>query len=258
MKSRIYSGHVSHARHTPVGHRFRLPYYFYAFDLSEYEQLTRDVRGFSVNKRNLVSLRERDYLSGQGDLRAQMLALLEPRGCAQRVDRIVLITMARFLGNVFNPVSFYYCLDTDGAPVAVIAEVNNTFRERHLYVLTDQENEPGSYPLRYRHDKQFHVSPFNDMAGQYEFSFSEPEASIDIVINLIRDGRPVLNARMQGQGRPLTTASLWKTLARYPFIAALTVPRILWQAAMLYYRRHLPIFHKPEPTSSMTMKVQKQ
>ncbi|HSR88169.1 MAG TPA: DUF1365 family protein, partial [Pontiella sp.] len=130
------------------------------------------------------------------------------------------------------------------------AEVNNTFGERHLYLL----NGGTAFPVQCRHEKQFHVSPFNSMEGHYEFSFSEPENNLNIEIRLVRNNAVIMDAAMWGTGKPLTTENLWKTVLRHPFTAGLILPRIIWQAALLHYKMKLPVFHKPAPTSSMTIK----
>jgi cyclopropane-fatty-acyl-phospholipid synthase len=163
----------------------------------------------------------------------------------------VLVAVARFMIRVFNPVSFYYCLRADGTPAHVVAEVNNTFGDRHLYVLEGGD----SYPLKREHAKQFHVSPFNNMEGAYAFTFSAPADEMRITIRLTRDGATVMDAAVWGHGKPLTTGNLWKTLLVHPFTAAMTMPRIMWQAAILHYRKKLPVFKRPEPDNPMTIKV---
>ncbi len=245
MKSRIYNGKVMHLRLKPVRHSFDFPFYFYAIDLDELPELSRTVWGFGHNRWNPVCLRDADYLRGSGPLREQLAEFFDP----SELDRIVLITVARFIKKVFNPVSFYYGLRKDGSPVCVVAEVNNTFGERHLYVMESD----GSFPVECSHMKQFHVSPFNDMNGHYEFSLSEPGENLDIEIKLIRNGEVVMVAEMWGRGEELTTRSLWKTVLRHPFTAAFTMPRILWQAALLHYRKQLPLFKKPPPASERTI-----
>jgi cyclopropane-fatty-acyl-phospholipid synthase len=247
MNSRIYSGKVMHARHVPVTHQWIFPFYFYAIDLDELPELDRTVRGFRYNAWAPVSLRDSDYLRGSGGFRERLSAFID----TSALDRIVLVTVARFMTRVFNPVSFYYGLRADGSPACMAAEVNNTFGERHLYVLDGGTG----FPLQGRHDKAFHVSPFNDMNGRYEFTFSAPDDDLSIGIKLIRQGETVMDAAMWGQGRPLTGANLWKTVLTHPLTAGLTMPRILWQAARLHYRHRLPVFRKPAPSSPMTIKA---
>jgi cyclopropane-fatty-acyl-phospholipid synthase len=241
MNSRIYNGKVMHARHSPVKHSWVFPFYFYAIDLAELPELDRTVKGFGHNHWRPVSLRDSDYLRGAG---------LSEFIDVSSYDRIMLITVARFMAKVFNPVSFYFCLK-DGNPACIVAEVNNTFGERHLYVMEGN----GRFPLRCRHDKQFHVSPFNNMHGHYEFTFSAPDEEMSIEIKLVRDGETVLDAAMWGEGREITTRTLWATVLRHPFTAALTIPRILWQAALLHFKHKLPVFNHPVPDDPMTIKA---
>lgn len=247
MNSRIYNGHVMHARRSPVEHEWVFPFYFYSIDLDELPGLSRSVRGFRHNRWAPVSLRDDDYLRGSGPLRERLGEFTDTSG----LERIMLVTVARFMTRVFNPVSFYYGLRADGSAACLAAEVNNTFCERHLYLLEGGD----TYPVYCSHDKGFHVSPFNDMLGRYDFIFSEPGEFLKIAIRLVREGETVMDAAMWGAGLPLTTANLWKTVLRHPFTAASTMPRILWQAALLRYRRKLPVFRKPAPSSPMTIKV---
>lgn len=243
MNSRIYNGKVMHARRNPVRHKWVFPFYFYAIDIDELPELDRTVRGFGYNHWRPVNLRDSDYLNGNG---------LPDFIDLTQFDRVILITVARFIAKVFNPVSFYYCMK-NGAPACMVAEVNNTFGERHIYIMEGH----GTFPIKCRHNKQFHVSPFNDMNGYYEFTFSEPGDDMRIDIRLMRNGETVMDAAMWGKGKPLTTANLWETVLRHPFTAALTMPRILWQAALLRFKRKLPVFEHQEPVDSMTMKVKK-
>ena len=249
MRSLIYSGRIIHDRREPVRLGFVLTYFFYGIDLYELPQISQEVRGFGYNLRRPVFLRDRDYLCGEGGFKERLSRYVD----LSEVDRIVLITVPGFLAKVFNPVSFYYCLRRDGDAARIVAEVNNTFGDRHLYVL----DAGGAFPLRCSHEKRFHVSPFNDMRGHYEFHFSAPETSIAISIRLVRDGKVVLNTALRGRGRPLDTRSLRSTHLAHPLTPLKTVPRILVQAARLYYGRGLPVFKRPAPDDPMTIKVRK-
>lgn len=242
MNSRIYTGKVMHARHAPIKHKWIFPFYFYAIDLSELSELNTAVKGFGHNHWSPVTIRDSDYLHGNG---------LSEFVDTSAVERIILVTVARFMTKVFNPVSFYYGLRADGSPAFIVAEVNNTFGDRHLYHLKTD----GAFPVKCRNIKEFHVSPFNDMNGHYEFTFSTPEDDLSIDIKLVRDGEVILDAAMWGKGVPITTLNLWKTVLRHPFTAALTMPRILWQAAILRFKKRLPVFKRPEPQSPNTIKA---
>lgn len=136
MNSRIFTGFVSHERLEPVGHRFQYPVYFYAFDLDELDELGRRIPWFGHNRFRPVSLWDKDYLDRrEGTIRSKLFRFLSEKGLAEGVERIELVTSARYFNYVFNPVSFYYCYREGGGLQAVVTEVNNTFGERHLYIL---------------------------------------------------------------------------------------------------------------------------
>jgi cyclopropane-fatty-acyl-phospholipid synthase len=247
----LYEGKVMHQRVGPVGHRFVYPVWYLAADLDRLTDLSRRSRLFGYNRRSLVSLWDKDYLSGEGSLRQKVDRLLAERGL--KAARVVLVTVPRVLGRVFNPVSFYYCYDAEGRLAAALAEVNNTFKERHVYFLDKPLASPVGYSASYRVPKDFHVSPFNDRSGDYAFRFAAPAGRLDIGIDIIRDGATALRTRLWGVGRPMGDLGLARQLLRMPLSAVLTYPRILWQAALLHYRKRLPVYTKPYAASPMTL-----
>lgn len=256
-RSSIYIGEVMHARSEPVTHRFRYPVYVYCFDLDELPVLDRRVKGFGYNRHRPISLHDSDYLQPvAGSIRDKLLAMLRSSGGpADAVARIDTITSARFFGKVFNPVCFHFCRDASDTVLCVVAEVNNTFGEKHLYVLLEGREPKRGFAFSYRTSKRFHVSPFFPVEGEYEFHFADPRDRLDVLIHYKREGRTVFVARLRGsQKRSLTSANLWRTVGRYPLTALKTMPRILWQAGRLYFQRRLPVFHKPPPSDAMTLR----
>ncbi len=131
MRSAVYAGTLMHARRTPVRNVFRYPVSYWLFDLDELGELERRLRLFSVNRRNVVSLRDRDHLDGATPLKQAVVALAGDPA----VERVLMLTQPRVLGYVFNPVSFYWCYRGDGSLACVVAELNNTFGERLPEVL---------------------------------------------------------------------------------------------------------------------------
>ncbi len=255
MKSRLYIANVQHARYAPATHRFCYPVFTFAFDLDELPELDRQVRGFGYNRRAWVSLHDRDYLRGDGTIRERLMRFLREAECDDNIARVELLTMPRMFGHVFNPVSFHYCYRADGSVRCIVAEVNNTFGERHLYILREPEGGLTRFPLRFRHDKQFHVSPFNDMRGHYAFSLSELGPNMRLVIDLLRDDVKVLTAVLSGHAVPLDSRALLSRMLRHPFRIVSNLPRIAWQACLLHYRRGLPVYRKPNPSHPMTIGV---
>jgi cyclopropane-fatty-acyl-phospholipid synthase len=255
MNSRIFTGQVMHQRLEPIGNQFVYPIYFYAFDLDELPRLSKKISWFGYNQLRPVSIWDKDYLDHRpGSIRSKLLRFLEEKGLAEGVKKIELVTSARFFNYVFNPVSFYYCYNTEGVFHCAVAEVNNTFGERHLYVLGDSGKPRPGFAARYTVAKEFHVSPFNDMKGDYDFHFSSLGEGLDIRINIVKEGLEVFHSRMWGKSMSMTNENLSGTIVRYPFTAALTLPRILWQAGKLYWKG-LKVFTKPHPSSEMTIQV---
>ncbi|VVS91096.1 DUF1365 family protein [Desulfoluna spongiiphila] len=262
MNSAIIKGYVEHARLRPVEHRFRFPVYLYCFDLDELEDLDRRLPLFGYNRFRPVSLYDRRYLHDEpGSVKEKLFRFLKDRGCHDKVRHVMLITSPSYFNRVFNPVSFYYCLAEDRSPVCTVAEVNNTFGDRHLYLLTRSEEvatesrNPGSgFPIVYTAPKDFHVSPFNNMEGTYRFYISAPEGKLSIRIYLIRGGETVLKASLQGESMPLTPKNQLLTLVRYPVVPWKTVPRILGQALRLFVVKGLTFFDRPAPKSPMTIR----
>lgn len=255
MRSCIYEGYTEHQRFKPAEHHFHYNLYFYCVDLDELPELDRCLHLFAYNRFRPASIHDKDYLDeGPGSIREKLLKRLDREVDVTQIKRILLITSARYFNYIFNPVSFYYCLTQDNQIVAVVAEVNNTFNEKHLYVLKTPDTSSPGYAAHYRTQKAFHVSPFNTTAGQYEFLFSEPGKEIDICIILHRDGKKIFEARLWGKSRPLTSLNLAAIMLRHPLMPHLSVPRIFLEAGKLYFQKKLAYVDKPIAMSMMTIR----
>lgn len=255
MNSMIYQGEVKHARLSPVQHNFRYPVYFYVFDLDELPELARNNPLFGYNQLRPVAIHDKDYLRiGNEPIREKLGQLLLKLEISVAVGKVMLVTSARYFNYIFNPVSFFYCYAPSGELLCVLAQVNNTFGEMHLYLLTKPEAKADDGRLVYSNPKQFHVSPFFTREGRYQFLLTEAELSLDNQINFYQDEQLVIIARLQGQAEPLTTGNLLRTILKHPLSASLTMPRILWQAAKLYWQRRLPVYTKPAPDHAMTIR----
>lgn len=255
MTSLLYRGHVEHRRLHPTRHQLQYDLYVYALDLAELEQLDRRLPLFGYNRRRPVSLRDCDYLDGSArPIRQKLLDLVDPQLPAAQIDKIVMVTACRYLGYIFNPVNLYYCYAADGRLLGNVAEVNNTFGERHVYVLGPHNGSAPEYPARYEAEKAFHVSPFNTIAGRYQFSFGDIRRELDIHIDLHRPEGPILQAHLQGRPAALTPFTHLATVLRHPIMPHLTVPRIYREAFKLRFQRGLTYIPKPVPRSAMTIK----
>lgn len=242
-------GQVRHTRLRPRRHAFAYPTYFLLLPM---RQLAAGAGGaLAVNRPAAIAFHDRDHGDGRGPEQGGALAwvqeLLRQHGVADADGEIWLHTYPRVLGYAFKPVSFWYCHRADGSLRAVVAEVNNTFGERHCYLL-DQPR----YGAELQADKVFHVSPFCAVEGGYRFRFMrthDPVAPRTVVRVDLDDGQgPLLQTSVSGTLEPVTPAALRRAAWAYPAMTLMVVGRIHWQALRLWLQR-VRFHRKPEPPS---------
>ncbi|MDD4996720.1 MAG: DUF1365 family protein [Syntrophales bacterium] len=256
MRSSLFHGQIWHGRLWPVKHSLRYPLYLFGFDLDELGTLDRSLRLFGLNRFRPVALYDRDYLTQEeGTIRDKLFRFLASEGITEQAMRVVLVTSPRHFIRVFNPVSFYHIFDAKKELRCVVAEVNNTFGERHIYLLRRAEGDPGGFPARFTAPKAFHVSPFNDMEGAYEFTFGDIRSELAIRIDLKRGETLAFSAELRGSKTPLDDRALLRTLLSHPLVPHMTMSRIYRQAARLYFLCKLPYHPKPIPVHPLTMRT---
>lgn len=251
FQSRIYRGSVYHNRLQPTGHAFHYPIFFFGLDIDALAEADR-LRLFGYNRRALFTLRDQDYLDRpDGTIATKCRRYMTDPS----VTRIMLITVPRVFGYAFNPVSFYLGYSADGTVRTMLAEVNNTFKERHLYQLSLPSTDTAGF-LNFQTAKAFHVSPFNDRMGDYHFRVKQEGDGLEIHVDIARNGETVFRSGIVARtSARLTDRSILGTVARFPFQNVLTVPRIHFQAARLYFQKKMRYFPKPGPESIMTIKT---
>ena len=235
-------GQTFHGRRGQVENAFRYSVDYVLFDA---EAPLKTPRLFSRNAPNLASVRDADHGGApkQGRGAAWVRDVLAARGLG--AERIELLTQPRLLGHVFNPVSFWLCRDGAGALITVIAEVSNTFGDRHSYLCHKDDGSPITKTDRLTAQKIFHVSPFQPVEGGYEFRFDIRPDKIGIWIDFGTEGGGVL-ATLTGPRAPLgNRALLWSALRR-PFGARRVLGLIHWQALRLWLKG-APYRTRPAP-----------
>lgn len=206
--------------------------------------LGRDARPlFAFNRFSLFSFHTRDHGDGKTNLETWARQQLAHHGISEADGEIVLITLPRVLGYVFNPVSFWLCHDREHRLRAVIAEVSNTFGERHIYVCSHDDRRPIEKPDWLTERKAFYVSPFLEVEGEYKFRFDVEPGSFAIAINHHDKEGLRLTTGMSGQREPLTTVRLLGAFLLNPLMPLKVIALIHWQAVRLMlkgvkYRAH--------------------
>ncbi len=231
MISALYAGSVVHVRTRPKRHRLCYRVAQMLFDLDELPSLDRSLKAFGHNRFGVFSFHDRDHGDGSGDLRGWVEKTVIEAGYRFRHGRVQVLCMPRVLGHVFNPLSVYFCHDEDGRLQAVLYEVNNTFGERHSYVLPVEANV---HPVRQSCDKAFHVSPFMPMGLRYDFALSPPKQDVAVQV-CASDGQGLLlDAVFTGERQALDDAHLMRSLVAYPFMTLKVVAAIHWEAFKLW------------------------
>lgn len=223
----VYEIQVRHVRRSPFTHAFTYRSFWWLVDLDALPVLPWPVRW-------LAQFRAQDHVGDpELSLRANLDALLAEHDL--HASRIMMLSNARGLGHIFNPLSVHWCLDDDGAVLAVVAEVHNTYGGKHAYVLRP---DAGGLAVT---DKEFYVSPFHEVNGRYELRLPLPGDELRVDLTYSRpDGLPFVATV---RGTRLDASPLQHAL-RHPLTTRLVSLRIRLQGIRLFLRR-LPVVPRP-------------
>ncbi|WP_421203349.1 DUF1365 domain-containing protein [Aeromonas enteropelogenes] len=238
--SAIWRGSVRHRRFAPRAHAFSYSLFMLGLDLDELPGLDQG-RWFAVERAGLLSFRRHDYLRGSAGSLKQAVwdKVAELGGDVDPKGRVLLLGNVRCLGFYFSPVNFYFC-DRQGETRYLLAEVSNTpWNERHYYLLDLAALAP--------HDKDFHVSPFMELAMRYHWRIRPPaqETLIHIESHPVSGEAKLFDATLALRRVPLSRKELVALLVRWPWMTIRVLLSIYWQALRLFIKR-TPIFTHPE------------
>lgn len=248
--SAIYVGTVNHKRLRPRRHALRYRTFALLLDLDELPALSRSLCLLSHNSFNLFSFFDRDYGCGSSPLREQIESHARQAGLQPDGGPIRLLTMPRILGYAFNPISVYFCHHRNGALMAIVYEVNNTFRQRHSYFIPVEAIEDGL--VRQSCAKKFFVSPFMAMDMEYEFTVAPPGRNLSIAI-VETDRQGVVLTATQAQTRvELTDLALARVFISHPLLTLKVVVGIHLEALALWVKGMRVQVRPPPPDQPVT------
>jgi cyclopropane fatty-acyl-phospholipid synthase-like methyltransferase/DUF1365 family protein len=234
VAARLYEVDISHVRVDPVRHDVRHRSYQWFIDLDDLPRLPRGLAW-------LARFESRDHLGDpSAGLRANVDTYLASEGIDLGGGRIMMLTNARSAGYVFNPLSLYWCHDSSGALVSVIAEVHNTYGQRHRYLL--RTDDAG----RVETEKQFYVSPFYPVDGMYRMSLPEPGDKLALTITMHRPGRRPFVASVRGVAVPARARTAIAAALRHP-LETWVVRALITAHGIRLWRKGLPV--QPRPAS---------
>ena len=160
------------------------------------------------------------------------------------IKKIMVITMPKILGYCFNPVSFWLCFDQENNLLSVLAEVNNTFGERHAYLCFNKNFNAIKPDDILTREKVFHVSPFCKIEGEYEFQFSIDEKNININIDYYNERNPLITTLIKGNKIPLTDKNLLKNFFTYS-LSVIKVVFLIHYHAFRLWKKKVSYIKKP-------------
>lgn len=242
-------GQVIHTRKRPKVNKFSYGGYFLMLPM---RTLARGEHGdLAVNRWAWLSFYDTDHGDGRspqtGGALGWLESILADAGITDAIGEVWLQCYPRILGYTFKPVSFWYCMDAQQQLRAVVAEVHNTFGERHCYLMDKPQ-----WGQEVVANKVFHVSPFCQILGRYRFRLMWAQDRCVVRIDYDDEQGVLIATYWDGQLQPYTATSARRAAWRYPLLTLMVTWRIHWQALRLLIKR-VPFFSKPPtPTTSVT------
>ncbi len=250
----LYIGHgeIRHARLAVRTHAFCIKAFFIRINLKRLTELKSSI-WFGIGKFGIFSFNPANYGDGQGTINNPcpwLNSLLNEHNIKEPLGDVWLHTFPKILGYVFNPVSFWFCHAIDGRLLAIVCEVNNTFGEKHCYLLSHSNRHLQAGETLYA-NKEFHVSPFFDVSGEYEFRFFTNTKKTVARVVLKHEDKPKILTSICGQFEQISTKTWRNTLLRYRWFTLGVILKIHAHAVRLWIKK-VPFFKKPTPPKHFT------
>lgn len=234
MTSSIYNGTVIHKRFKPKKHYFKYSVFSLLIDLSDLNNLNKNISFFSYNRFNLISFFDKDHGQRDGSSLTEWVKKnLEENNIFSKDIRIKLLCYPRIFGYVFNPLSVFFVYDHNENLISILYEVKNTFGEQHTYVFrVDDKNNL----IKNNCSKKFHVSPFIEMDCQYFFKILKPGDKLSVIIDQYDKEGKILFASQDGERNDLNSTQLIKSYLKHPLMTLKIISAIHFEAFKLWLK----------------------
>ncbi len=250
----LYRGEVVHMRLRPTPHKLRYNVFSLLLDIDRLAETLQSTRLLSYNRFNLFSVYDRDHGPGDGTTMAvHARQLLANAGIDFGSGRIWLLAYPRVLGGVFNPLSVYYACHSDGRLAGLIYEVNNTFGERHSYVIPAGDGHHGIYAQSSA--KLMCVSPFTAPAGHYGFRVTQPQSNLVVGVQFHDQVGALIRTHFKGVAFPLTSRGLAAVSIGYPLMTAKVIGGIHYEAFKIWLKGVPLVKRKKSPRYAISTPV---
>ncbi|HEV7194468.1 MAG TPA: DUF1365 domain-containing protein [Pedococcus sp.] len=229
--TRIYATTVRHSRTEPLVHQFRHRSYSWLVDLDQLPRL-----GVLAPLARFVAA---DHLGDPSrTLRQNLDTFVATQGVDLQGGQVLMLAMPRVLGTVFNPMSVFWCHDSNGQLVCTVVEVHNTYGDRHAYLVRTDDSAHAQVA------KALYVSPFHDVSGTYRLTLPLPGDRLRVQVVLDRPGHDPFVAGLTGRALPARASTVLKLALTQPLEPLAVSLRIRWHGIRLWLRR-LPVNQRP-------------
>ena len=233
----VVRARVSHRRTRPFTYAFEHRTTMWLVDVTQAES------AFPRWLRALASIRPEDHFAADDTrpLARKVRGYLDAHELPWTASRVLVLANARSLGYVFDPLSTYFCFDGDGRLEGVLAEVHNTYGERHCYPLDVAGVRTATV------DKEFYVSPFFAVEGCYDIRTRITGSKVAVGISLTQGDTTVFTAAVHGGLEPATRRRVVRAVLRDPIPSQRVSALIRWHGVRLWLRRLPVIPRRPHP-----------
>ena len=244
VNSALYQCTIMHNRKEKSVNKFYYKYFMFYLDLDEIDKLSAKLKLFNRNKFNVFNFRDSDHLVyTKPGVKENIKKYLSQHGIDEEVNKIFLLTNVATFGYNFNPVSFYFCFDSNHEPVCVVPEVGNTFGELKPFYIG--KNNFNGTEFNAFMQKNFYVSPFIDHDVYFNFRLGVPCVKLNIKIDDYRGEERIFITQLSGNREELNDKNLFKYMIKYPMVTLKVIGAIHWQALKLVIKK-VPFFRKNE------------